>query len=149
MGLTGLVLYPYFRFRMLRDWIDGLDARVLLQIHLSRFVGILLLLLWHRGELPYAFAVPAGFGDIIVALAAVVLVAVPLDQSRFRRYLTIWNVVGFLDLVFVVFTAASIILVDPLQLRTLTHLPLCLLPTFLVPLLLATHVMIFARLLRK
>jgi hypothetical protein len=32
--------------------------------------------------------------------------------------------------------------------RALTHLPLSLLPTFLVPLIIASHVVIFARLSR-
>ena len=148
-GLTAAVLYVYFRLPGLRDWIDGLDPRALVQLHLSRFVGVYFLYLFNRGELPYGFAVPAGVGDIIVALLAVALIAFPLEPDRLRPYLTRWNLVGLIDLILVVISAMRITSADPSQLRALTHLPLSLLPTFLVPLLLATHIMIFARLLRR
>jgi hypothetical protein len=48
-----------------------------------------------------------------------------------------------------VITIARINHANPYELRSLTYLPLSLLPTFLVPLLIATHLMIFARLLRR
>ncbi len=149
LGLTTLVLYVYFRLPGLRDWVDALDPRALVQIHLTRFVGVYLLFLFNRGELPYAFAVPAGIGDIVVAVLALGLITVPLDDTRLRRFLTIWNVTGFFDIILVVVSAVRINLVDPYQLRALTHLPLSLLPLFLVPLIIATHIMIFARLLRR
>jgi hypothetical protein len=149
IGLTALVLYVYFRLPGLREWVDALDPRALVQIHLTRFVGVYLLFLFNRGELPYAFAVPAGIGDIVVAVLAFSLIAVPLDDARLRRFLTIWNVIGFFDIILVVISAARINLADPYQLRALTHLPLSLLPLFLMPLMIATHVMIFARLLRR
>lgn len=149
LGLTALVLYIYFRLPGFRDWVDNLDPRAIVQIHLTRFVGVYFLYLFNRGELPYAFAVPAGVGDIVVAILAVGLVVVPLDAARLRRFLTIWNVIGFFDIILVVITAARLNLADPYQLRALTHLPLSLLPTFLVPLIIATHIIIFARLLRR
>jgi hypothetical protein len=40
-------------------------------------------------------------------------------------------------------------LADPTQLRALTQLPLCLVPLFFLPLGAASHIMIFARLLRR
>jgi hypothetical protein len=149
LGLTALVLYAYFRLPGLRDWIDGLDPRALVQLHLTRFVGVYFLYLFNRGELPYAFAVPAGIGDIIVAVLALALIAIPLEPSRLRPYLTRWNLIGLIDIILVVVSAVRINSADPTQLRALTYLPLSLLPTFLVPLIIATHIMIFARLLRR
>ena len=148
-GLTALVLYVYFRLPGLRDWVDRLDSRALVQIHLTRFVGIYLLVLFNRGDLPYSFAVPAGIGDIVVAVLALGLIAIPMNAARLRSFLTIWNVIGFVDILLVVASAIRLNLDDPAQLRALTHLPLSLLPLFLVPLLIATHIMIFARLLRR
>jgi len=148
-SLTALLFYTYLRLPGLRDWIDGLDSRALVQIHLTRFIGVYLLFLFYRGELPYTFAVPAGVGDIIVAFLAVALIAGRLDQTRLRRFLTIWNVIGFIDIILVVIALARINHANPYELRSLTYLPLSLLPTFLVPLLIATHLMIFARLLRR
>jgi hypothetical protein len=43
------------------------------------------------------------------------------------------------------FSTARLALSSPVDVRLLTHLPLSLLPTFLFPLLLATHVVIFVR----
>src|SRR5512140_1699377 len=69
-GLTALLLFGYFRIRAVRAWADARDLRALVLLHLTRFVGIYLLVLHHRGELPRDFAVPAGIGDIIVATFA-------------------------------------------------------------------------------
>ena len=51
----------------------------------------------------------------------------------------------FVDILLVVISATRINLTTPGELRALTHLPLSLLPTFLVPLIIATHVIIFVR----
>jgi len=106
------------------------------------------LILHHRGELPYAFAVPGGWGDIVVAFFALVVALVPFAPAFRLRAVRIWNVVGLVDLVLVVFTAARLGLADPQSIRALTHLPLSLLPTFLVPILIATHIIIYLRLAR-
>jgi hypothetical protein len=144
-GLVGVLLAAYFLIRPLRAWVDALELRSLVLIHITRFVGIYFLVLYQQGLLPRAFAVPAGMGDIIVATMALPVVFAPLDGSARLRAITIWNVVGLADILFVVVTAARINLSDPTQLRALTYLPLSLLPTFLVPLIIATHIIIFVR----
>ncbi len=143
-GLVGL----YLRFNPVRTWIDSLSLRALVLVHVTRFVGVYFLILHHRGELPYAFAVPGGWGDIVVALSALVVALAPFAPAFRLRAVRIWNVVGLLDLALVVFTAARLGLADPLSIRALTHLPLSLLPTFLVPILIATHIIIYLRLAR-
>ncbi len=117
----------------------------LVAVHLSRFIGIYFLVLYGRGQLPYDFAVKGGWGDITVALGAVLLLAVPGLIER-RALVLAWNVVGMLDIGFVVATAARLAAADPSSMRALLRLPLSLLPTFLVPLIIATHVWIFVRL---
>lgn len=144
-ALTGLLLLAYFRSSPVRAWVDALDLRSLVLLHVTRFVGIYFLVLFQRGDLPRAFAVPAGLGDILVATMALPVALAPLEPVRRRRAIVIWNVVGLFDLLFVVATAARLNVADPAQMRAFTHLPLSLLPTFLVPLLLATHVVLFAR----
>ena len=145
LGLTALLLLAYFRHRPFRAWVDGLELRSLVLLHLTRFVGIYFLVLYQRGLLPRAFAVPGGIGDIIVATMALPVAFAPLEADTRLRAILIWNVVGFLDLLGVVFTAARLNLASPLLLLELTRLPLSLLPTFLVPLRVATHVVIFVR----
>lgn len=145
-GLTAIVLLLYFRLTALRNWIDQLDLRALVFLHVTRLVGIYFLILYNRGELPYEFAVPGGWGDIIVAVLALGVVFVPMGDVLRRRAITIWNVIGFIDIMLVVITAARIGLATPWRMLPLTVLQLSLLPTFLVPLIIATHVIIYLRL---
>jgi hypothetical protein len=147
-GLTALLLLLYFGVGRVRDWIDRLDLRSLVFLHVTRFVGIYFLILYRRGELPYDFAVPGGWGDIVVAVLALGVVFWPMNDALRRRALTIWNVVGFIDIMLMVVTAARLGLAAPWQMLALTVLPLSLLPTFLVPLIIATHIIIFVRLRR-
>lgn len=149
LGLTAIVLAAYFSLRPVRAWADAIDVRALVLLHVTRFVGVYFLILYQRGELPRAFAVPAGFGDIVVAIMALPVALAPVEPAVRQRALRIWNVVGLADILLVVFTAARINLAHPGELRPLTHLPLSLLPTFLVPLIIATHVILFARLSRE
>ena len=147
-GLTGVLVLAYFKIPAVRAWVNGLDVRTLVAVHLTRFVGIYFLVLHQRGELPRAFAVPAGIGDIVVATFAVPVIFAPLDYPTRLRAIVIWNVVGLVDILMVVGTAARINLRTPGELRALTLLPLSLLPTFLVPLIIATHIVLFARALQ-
>jgi hypothetical protein len=126
-------------------WVRTCDPRALVVPHLTRFVGIDFLVLYERGQLPYAFAVPGGWGDIVVACGAVALLALGPERRVFPRALLVWNAIGFLDILYVVATAARLAAQDPLSMRALLRLPLSLLPTFVVPLVIATHVLIFLR----
>jgi hypothetical protein len=148
-ALTVGVLLLYVRNRRWHDWFNRLDLRSLVLLHVTRFIGIYFLVLYQRGELPYAFAVPGGWGDIITATLALLICLAPLRPALRRRAITMWNALGFVDIMLVVITAARLGLQDPTQMRALTYLPLSLLPTFLVPLIIATHVIIFLRLRRE
>jgi hypothetical protein len=145
---VAVLLVAYFRAPTFRAWVDRFDLRALVLLHATRFVGFYFLHLYARGQLPYAFAVPAGYGDIIVAALALGVALIPLSASVRERAIGIWNVVGLVDILLVVFTAARLVFADPLSMRAFTHLPLSLLPTFLVPLIIATHVVIYVRLNR-
>jgi hypothetical protein len=146
LGLTvGLIAagttVPGFRL-----WLAGLNLRQIVALHILRFVGIYFLVLHGRGELPYAFAVPGGWGDILVATGALILVLLVPDLLRRRPWLLAWNLFGLLDILYVVATAARLGFADPQSMQALLRLPLSLLPTFLVPLIIASHVYLFGRL---
>jgi len=148
--LFGLVLiqllifafYPAFRI-----WCMTVDLRALVLFHVTRFVGIYFLVLYSEGRLPYGFAVPGGWGDIAVAAYAVLMVLYvkPEEKMGWSLYL-LWNLLGSADILFVVITAARVALSEPGSMGELLKLPLGLLPTYVVPVIIFTHVVIFARL---
>jgi hypothetical protein len=75
-----------------------------------------------------------------VAVMALAVAAYPAPRIIFA-----WNVVGLIDILLVVATAAGLNLRNPGSMSALTELPLSLLPTFLVPLIIFLHVVIFSR----
>ncbi len=145
-GLTAALLAAGWRISGFRSWLTAVDERWLVSLHLTRFVGAYFIYLHARGQLPYAFAVPGGWGDIAVAslAAALLLVGPPRGALRWWAYV-VWNAVGLVDILFVVATAAR---QDPESMGALLRLPLSLLPTFLVPLIIGSHVVLGVRLAR-
>ena len=150
VALTALTLLAMAAIAPLRRWTRTVDVRVLVFLHVTRILaGGWFLVLCRRGELPSAFAVPGGIGDIVVgALALWLLVAVTPATARGRRLYAVWNVLGLLDILFVVASATRIALGDPGALAPLLRLPLSVLPTWLVPLIIASHVVLAVRLAR-
>ena len=149
-ALTLMILTVAWTSVWFHEWLAALDIRVLVLVHVTRFAaGLTFLVLYGRGALPYAFAVPGGIGDMLVAVLAVALVLVTDARATRRRGLVVaWNVVGLADILMVVVTAARIGTVEPTAMAALVQLPLVLLPTFLVPIIIATHVILFVRLAR-
>src|SRR2546430_1058598 len=71
----------------------------------------------------------------------------PPRAGRRAAYI-LWNVLGLADILFVVVTAARLGVTDPESMAALLRLPLSLLPTFLVPLIIASHMVLGVRLAR-
>jgi hypothetical protein len=147
VGLTliGILLAVIGLNARVRAWAYALEPRWLVTLHLVRFVGFLFLVMYRRGELPWAFAVPGGWGDIIVAIGAVILLVavLPVRSPTSWRLLLAWNIFGFIDILFVVSTAFRLVLTDPPSMVALLHLPLSVLPAFFVPLIIVSHVILF------
>src|SRR6478736_1361298 len=68
--LVVLLCAAYFFWPSFRAGINALPLWWLISYHVVRFVGWYFLWLYRQGRLPYAFAVPGGIGDIIVAVFA-------------------------------------------------------------------------------
>lgn len=150
VGLTALVLLAFVARPRFRGWLRALDLRWLVALHLTRFVGIYFLVVYYRDRaLPRAFAVPGGWGDIIVATLALCLLVAGGRLEPRRLLVGLWNTLGLIDILFVVATATRLAVADPDSLNPLLRLPLSLLPTFLVPLIIACHVVVYWRLSRR
>ena len=146
--LTALVLLACWKVRTIRVCVLNIDLRWLVVIHLTRlFAGAYFLVLCQRRLLPCAFATPAGWGDIVIGVLAVALVSSMHTQFA-KTVLLSWNTLGLIDIVFVVSSVLRFGLKDWQSMHALRELPLGLLPTFLVPLIIASHVLIFVRLIR-
>lgn len=141
--LAAMALFACWKVPTLQRWTMRVELRWLVLLHLTRFVGFYFFFLCSRGELPFAFAAPAGWGDITVAALAILLLA--LSGARNWSMLIIWNTVGLTDILFVVMTALRLGLEDWQSMHALREFPLSLLPTFLVPLILASHILIYFR----
>jgi hypothetical protein len=144
--LTALVLLACWKIGPIRVWVLNVDLRCLVLFHLTRlFAGAYFLVLCQRAQLPCAFATSAGWGDIIIAVLTLAVVAAMCTEFA-KTLLLIWNTIGLIDIIFVVFSALRFGLTDWQSMQALRELPLSLLPTFLVPLIIVSHVLIFIRL---
>jgi hypothetical protein len=118
-------------------------VRPILHIHLFRYVGLALTVPGVVGpNLQAAFARPAAYGDLVAMILA--WVALMMGESRYSR-LAIWafSVWGSADLLFAYYQGALGVGIDPASLGAAWFIP-----TFAAPLLLWTHVLVFAILLR-
>ena len=109
--------------------------------HAFRHIGMVFLVPGIvAGPLPASFAAPAAYGDLLAGvLALLALVALRTGWRGTIALVWVFNVVGTVDLVNALRHADAI----P-NLGAAWYIP-----TFVVPLLLVTHVMIFARLLKR
>ena len=87
-----------------------------------------------------------GLGDIVIGVLAAVVSAMPTQFAK--TFLLSWNTLGLIDIVFVVSSALRFGLKDWQSMHALREFPLSLLPAFLVPFIIASHVLIFVRLIR-
>ena len=147
--LTALALFACWKISPIRVWTLNVDLRWLVLFHVTRlFAGAYFLLLCQRGQLPCGFARTAGWGDIVVAVLAVAVVGAMRTEFA-KPLLLAWNTLGLIDIIFVVFSALRFGLKDWQSMHALRELPLSLLPTFLVPIIITSHVLIFVRLARR
>jgi hypothetical protein len=135
-----------------RTWARSGDLPLLTALQSWRVVGLAFLALAAVGALPATFAVPAGTGDLLIGLTAP-LVAIALVRGTFGRaaYLG-WTAFGILDLV----AAVSLgvlhsdsrlgLLAHGTDTAVMSHLPMSLIPTFIVPFLLTSHLLSLAAL---
>ena len=146
-GLLILLFLLLWKSARFKKWITEVDIKLLFWVHLTRFVGFYFLYLYSVNRLPYDFAVLGGWGDIIVAAGTLFIILFVLINSGAGWLIClVWNTIGLIDILFVVSTATRLAMAHPSSMNELLQLPLSLLPTFLVPIIIFTHIVIFVRL---
>jgi hypothetical protein len=147
-GLTIGLSLAITRVEWLRRVVSGLSVRTIVAAHLVRFLGAYFLWLHAQGRLPAEFANRAGWGDLLAAAGAVALLFWP-EGAGFRRALFWWNIFGALDLLVAVGTGGWLNITRPGSMIELSGLPLTLVPLWIVPVLLASHLYLLRQHLRS
>jgi hypothetical protein len=145
--LTAILLLNYFLTAGRQGWARHVDLRWWVALHGARIAGACLLWFHAGGELPSVFAAPAGASGVAIAIGALILCRLPTDAPRTRTALLLWNAVGLADVLWFLGTTGWLACLHPDELRAFLHLPLSLVPTVFIPLILASHILIFHRLL--
>ena len=146
----GSLLVAYRRWPALRAFADTVDLRIPIGFHVVRIAfGAGFLVLEAQGELDPLFAVRAGWGDILAGLLAIVaVVAARTSSPRRRAIVHAFNVVGLVDIVVVFATAQYLLFFSghPETMAAIGRFPLPTIPLFVLPMIFATHFLIFRRL---
>jgi hypothetical protein len=150
--LAGALLL--LRSRALQAAVAAIPQSRLIGVQGVRVVGVMFLILLAQHRLPAIFALPAGIGDILVGLGALVLARQFATGHPSRRAAILWNVGGILDLAIAVgigFLASSTpyrLIYSTPSTDIMTLLPMVMIPVFGIPLFLLEHGLSLARLTR-
>lgn len=147
----------YRRRPALRQALMTMGMRPLILFHgIRAIIGASFLVDGARGILPPAFASPAGWGDLLVGL-----LALPTALAAWRpgtaateirhRAVAVWNTLAFADILLAFVSAQRLIFFvhDPRMRAALGSWPYAMVPLLMVPAVLATHLLVFAHLLRS
>ena len=156
LGITIFILagaWLMHRSSVLKTVLATIPLPWLMGVQFYRVLGFNFLLLYSLGRLPWEFAIPAGWGDVAVGLAAPVVGYVFYRGYRWSCLAALgWNVVGILDLIVAVsmgFLSSpgpfqALALANPNML--ITAFPLVLVPIYAVPLSILLHLAALKRL---
>ena len=147
LALTALVLLTVWLSKAVARAVRDVGPRALVAFHVVRlFAGIHFLILASNGTLPREFAWAAGYGDIAVGVTALLVCwwCFPLRSAAQRRTVLLWNAFGLVDIVGVLANGIRLFVGDPSLAAPFTTLPLAMLPTFVVPIVVASHILLFA-----
>jgi hypothetical protein len=155
LGATIVLLTAVGTSPALRRTLGAVSLPAVHGIQLYRAIGATFLVLLALGQLPAHFALPAGWGDVAVGLAApLVALALARRVAGSRALAAGWNVFGLLDLVVAVGMGTGYL--APLLAPELGAqvppaaamgvFPMVLVPTFAVPVSVMLHLLGLIRL---
>ncbi len=135
------------RSATVREILRAVPQTSLVGVQCYRGVGAIFLILYGQRLLPAAFALAAGFGDVAVGFAALLVATIYARGSSGRGWLVAaWNALGITDFVIAI-TLGFLSSPGPLQKIAFNEpatligaFPLVLIPIFAVPLFMFLHV---------
>lgn len=140
------ILKFIYRLPVLQAVADSIPVHFLVGIQVFRFMGIGFLTFYGLGLIPGEFALPTGWGDVLVGTTAIPVAFLLYIKKGFARKLAIyWNYLGIADLVLALFLG-NVTFPRPFQMLPTTPdnlliavSPLVMVPLFAVPLSLILH----------
>jgi len=134
----------------LREWVLGIDTRLLVVLNAWRWAGFSFVVLYVYGILPGFFAWPAGLGDMAIGATAPLILGRLSASPAFAssRAFIRWNRLGLLDLFVAISLGAigGVLLSDqPVTTAPMATLPLVLIPAFMVPIFILMHFAMLAQ----
>jgi len=136
-----------------RAWVASLDLAAVTALQGWRVMGGVFMFMWFYGQLPTAFAWPAGLGDVAVGLAApFVTASVVAKAEGWQRRSKILIAAGLLDFAVAVGTGISSISGGPLAFEgqpgseLVNAFPLVLIPALAVPMFIIFHLIAWLKL---
>lgn len=151
LPIAGFVA-AYWASPSFRAFTETIPLALLVGSHLWRFVGVGFVIGWLTGALPAGFGIPEGFGDIITALGALLLLPRVRKGTASRGWLLAWNTFGTIDLlsaitVGLLYSQSKLGVLSTASSSTvlLVTFPVSIIPTFFVPLFLLVHALTFKR----
>ena len=144
---VGILLLYFTGFRKL---IDGVPVSLLAAFHGLRIpFGFVFLAVYELGEIPWEFASRGGYGDITAGLLGLLVAYLYFNKANrtfARAAALLWIVQGLGDFVLVVYTAINYIPADaPFR----DFYPFNLIPAFVVPMFILTHLYALRAIMRK
>jgi hypothetical protein len=145
-----------WRSASLQRLVAAVPQGWILAAQTPRVLGVTFLVLMAEQKLPSQFALPAGYGDILIGLLAPVVSYLYVTRASGSRGLaTAFNIAGIADLAIAVGTgflsapsAFRLFYSEP-STELLTVLPMVLIPTFLVPTFVLLHVISLRKLMEE
>jgi hypothetical protein len=130
--------------------IDAAPLWWLIAYQAYRVAGFVFVRLWSQGFLPGYFALPAGIGDTLTGVLAIIVVAAFLRDSPLARWLGyVVNIFGIADLLNAMTTGVLSTLMSGTQVSPMLLYPLVIVPSFGVPLAFIIHCLSIWQLRRR
>ncbi len=141
LGLVPLFISPVFR-----QAVAAIPLTRLVGLQRFRVIGVFFITLLDMNLLPAQFALPAGYGDVIVGLLAGWMVyLINAKKTSARTLVILWSILGLLDLLIALTTGSTFIpafahqvVVSGGSVRYLNYV--LLIPTYGVPLAVLFHI---------